>query len=167
MEPKQAELGALLSKLNQQPKCHDTRIDAARTALALCFRKGDPHLADVAESLLVDAPRLTPRAKRAELDKLAAQATAIRRAVAMAHGQDHAAPSSLAQALSSDPDQLAVEVQRRLGANQPSLARAVLEVGLTRHRDHPRLLQLQSSYQERWPCGAPCSKGSAEAVAEE
>ncbi len=162
MEPKRDQLSELLGELRRKPKCHDTRVQAARTALALCFREGDPHLADVAESLVVDVPRLTPRAKRAELDKLAAQATATRRAVAMAHGQAHADPSSLAEALSSDPDHLAAEVEQRLLADQPSLARAVLEVGLTRHREHPRLRELQRRYHERWPCGAPCAKAGAD-----
>ncbi len=162
VEPSRDRLGELLGQLGQQPKDHDTRLEAARTALVLCFRKGDPHFADVAESLVVDAPRLTPRTKRAELDKLAAQATAIRRAVAMAHGLSHGAPSSLAETLIADPDQLAREVEQRIESDQPALAQAVLEVGLTRHRGDPRLEELQRRHQERWPYGVPSRKAAPE-----
>ena len=150
MEPTRDTLGKLLSQLGKHPKDHDTRLEAARTALVLCFRQGDPHFADVAEALVADTPRFFPRAKRSELDKLAAQATATRRALAMAHRQAHSDPTSLTEALIEDPDQLASEVQLRIDARQASLARAVLEVGLTRHRDHPRLRQLQLELQESW-----------------
>jgi len=37
-----------------------------------------------------------------------------------------------------------------MDAKQAALARAVLEVGLTRHRNHPRLRQLQLELQEFW-----------------
>ena len=85
MEPTRDTLAELSSLLGKHPKGHDTRLEAARTALVLCFRQGDPHFADVAEALVADTPRFFPRAKRSELDKLAAQATATRRALAMAH----------------------------------------------------------------------------------
>ncbi len=150
MEPTRDTLGKLLSQLGQQPKDHDTRLEAARTALLLCFRQGDPHFADVAEALVADTPRFFPKAKRTQLDKLAAQATATRRALAMAHRQDHSDPGSLTEALLEDPDQLAVEIQARIDAKQASLAKAVLEVGLTRHREHPKLRQLQLRLQELW-----------------
>ncbi len=155
MQTSPEALGELLSRLAQRPKDHDARLEAARTALTLCFRKGDPHYADVAEALVADAPRLFPRAKRAELDKLAAQASATRRAVALAHGQAHADPHSLASHLLQDPDQLADEVRRRMDAQQPALARAVLEVGLARHRGHKALLELERTWQSRWPLGGP------------
>ena len=154
MEPSHEALGKLLGDLGTRPKDHDTRLEAARTALALCFRMGDPHFADVAEALVADAPRIFPRAKRAELDRLAAQASATRRAVAMAHRQAHADPHSLAKHLLQDPDQLASEVKRRLDAQQPALARAVLEVGLARHKGHSGLQELHRSHQDRWPLGS-------------
>ena len=154
MEPTHEALGKLLGDLNTRPKDHDARVEAARTALVLCFRLGDPHYADVAEALVADAPRIFPRAKRAELDKLAAQAAATRRAVAMAHRQAHADPSSMAEYLLQDPDRLAREVERRMDAQQPALARAVLEVGLARHKGHSALLELQRSHQDRWPLGS-------------
>ena len=157
MDPAPDTLGQLLSELAAHPKAHDLRVRAARKALSLCFRKGDPHYADVAESLIIDAPRRFPKAMRAELDRLVAQASAIRRAVAMAHGQAHNDPLSLAAHLAQDPDQLATEVQRCIDAEQPALARAVLEVGLARHRDHQGLRKLQLTQQERWPMGVPPS----------
>ncbi len=145
----------MLAQLAQRPKDHDTRLRAARAARVQCFRAGDPHNADVAESLVVDRPRLFPRSKRAELDKLAAQASAIRRAVAMAHRLSHSDPHSLGRALSEDPDSLAEEVQRRLDDDQPALARALLEVALSRHADHPSLRGIRERFQQRWPYGAP------------
>jgi hypothetical protein len=153
VEATRDKLGQLLSELDSSPRDHQCRIEAARTALALCFRDGDPHFADVAESLLVDAPRLTPRSKRAELDKLAAQATATRRAVALAHGQSHANPAKLAEALVGDPAQLAVEIRTRMDAKQHALARAVLEVGLARHQGDPTLCELQQILGDRFPYG--------------
>ncbi len=150
MEPTRQALGTLLAKLGEQPKAHDTRLEAARTALALCFRRGDPHFADVAEALVADAPRFFPKAKRIELDKLAAQATATRRALAMAHRQAHKDPSSLSEALIRDPEQLAIEIEQRLDEGQIGLAKAVLEVGLTRHRDDARLQDLRLRLQGSW-----------------
>ncbi len=153
MEATRDKLGRLLTALNTRPRDHEARVEAARTALALSFRAGDPHFADVAESLVVDAPRFTPRSKRAELDKLAAQATATRRAVALAHGRSHANPLLMAQALIGDPEQIGAEIEQRMEANQPALARAVLEVGLARHPESPTLRELQRRFCDRWPCG--------------
>jgi hypothetical protein len=146
-------LGELLAQLSAQPRQHELRIRAAQAALQLCFHKGDPHFADVAESLVADAPRRFPKAARAELDKLAAQACATRRAVAMAHRHRHDAPGSLGESLVVDPEQLAAEVERRLEAGQVGLARAVLEVGLARHTDHPRLQELKLRNHDRWCYG--------------
>jgi hypothetical protein len=151
VDPRTPTLGDLLRRVTDQPADHDARVFAARTALSLAFRQGDPHLADVAESLLVDAPRRLPAPIRAELERLAAQAHATRRAVAMAHHHAHAAPLGLALCLTGDPEALAAEVEQRLVDGQRQLARAILEVSLTRHPRDPRLLALRERVCDPWP----------------
>ena len=155
VDSKRDKLSQLLGRLQQHPKDHGARVRAARIALEQSFRAGDPHFADVAESLLVDIPRLTPKAARTELSRLAAQAKATRRAVAMAHRLESPDPHEMAHALAADPDDLADEVTQRVEAKQPALAKAVLEVALSRHRDHPRLRELQQRIEIEWPWGAP------------
>ncbi|MFH1463806.1 MAG: hypothetical protein ABIO70_05395 [Pseudomonadota bacterium] len=151
MEQPPPNLSDLLTRVQAEPTDHEARIQAARLALALAFHKGDPHFADIAEALLVDAPRRLPAPARATLRRLAAQAHAIRRAVAIAHQEARATPSALIRSLSDDPEALVVEVRALLASGRGQLARAVLEVSIARHPGHSGLMALADLALDPWP----------------
>ncbi len=151
METTRETLSQLLNQLEARPRDHQARLTAAGQALALCVGLGDPLLADVAESLVADAPRRLPGKVRRELSHLAARARASRRAVAMAHRTARQAPDALARSLAADPELLAAQIRRRLDQGETALARAVLEVALARFATHKGLIELRESLLEAWP----------------
>jgi hypothetical protein len=150
VEQQRPSLSELLQRVKDQPGDHEARLQAARQALLLAFHKGDPHFADIAESLLVDAPRRLPAEAREALQHLAAQAHAIRRAVAIAHQEAYTAPSSLLRSLSSDPEALVSEITALQSEGRWQVARAMLEVSLARHPGHLGLRVLQDLLLDPW-----------------
>ena len=139
MDTSRNALGTLLAAVAADPRDHRARMQAAGLALDLCLDLGDPHLADVAESLVADAPERAPVEVTAGLAALEARARAARRAVCLARRHGKRSPRALAGDLARDPRALADEVRGLAARNQAGLARAVLEVGLARFPDHPNL----------------------------
>ena len=150
MEPHRPSLSELLQRVKEHPGDHEARLQAARQAIIAAFHKGDPHFADIAESLLVDAPRGLPIEARRVLQHLAAQAHAVRRAVTMAHQEAHAAPSTLIRSLTADPAALIAEITALEAAGKHQVARAMLEVSQACHPGHEGLRALQDLLLDPW-----------------
>jgi len=160
VEAAREQLSALLDRVRKEPRAHQARVEAARSALDLAFRTGDPHLADVAEALLADAPRRAPAPFAEQLAQLAAQAKATRRAVALAHRAARRDPHALMKSLIADPAEVLAELQRLLASGQRQIACAVLELARARHPGNAALAALC----EQLHCGWPDDEGPEPAV---
>jgi len=133
VEEARTALAGLLDQIEKDASDGGLRLEAATMANRLALFHGDPSLTDVAESLAIDIPTPTPGIVVRAIENEAAVARATRRAIALANAQKLTAPRDLAISLVESPDVLLQEVRRRIDDEQPGVARAILEVALTRH----------------------------------
>jgi hypothetical protein len=144
VEEARMALAGLLDQLQTESADRTLRLEAATMANRLALFHGDPSLADVAESLAIDIPEPCPDAVDEAIRTEAAVAKATRRAIALANAQRLTAPRDLVWSLVEQPAALAGEIRRRLESDDKLLARAILEVALTRHPDSDELRGLEA-----------------------
>jgi len=142
MEDARTLLSRLLQEVNGPHADPTTLIEAATLANRLALFHGDPSLADVAESLAVSITDEMSESQAQSLQAERAVARAARRAIALAHRHQLHSPRDLALSLVADPDTLIQEIQTLLTEGNQSLARAALEVAVSRHPQNSTLNRL-------------------------
>jgi hypothetical protein len=161
VEEARTALAGLLDQIDKDASDGGLRLEAATMANRLALFHGDPSLADVAESLAVDIPAPTPGIVVRAIENEAAVAKATRRAIALANAQKLTAPRDLAISLVESPDVLLQEVRRRIDDDEIGVARAILEVALTRH---PTSADLRALHVEVLAAEGEGGAGGAQAL---
>lgn len=138
------KLAAMLTELIHEPHNESLRIRAAKLGLKIAMEEGDASSSLLSESLTADFPKETGPGTIASLGYLSATAKATRKAIKMASRSSVPFNRRHVNQNLTNPNSVLQEIQDRIQMGHLHLAQSIVQVGLTRHPQHPGLHAAQS-----------------------
>jgi len=140
------KLAALLTDLIDDTYNEALRLEAAKLAVQIAVRDGDPTATDITESVVAGSPHSTSPYSMRQLRHVAATARGARQAIALTAPLTTDSPRSQILATTVSPEQVHEEVQARIMQGQIQLACSIVCIGLTRHPENPALREIATVF---------------------